>query len=79
MSELVIKTALENGDLKMDFMVAKEYTSKITLVFGGNNENAKSEKEYKKIVKEKFYEEYNLELRDDEIIVDEEKLIMERV
>ena len=54
------------------FMVFKEYTSTITLVFGGNNENAKSEKEYKKIVKEKFSEEHNLEIRDNEIIVDKE-------
>tara|TARA_R100000656_G_scaffold27813_1_gene24359 strand:+ start:296 stop:484 length:189 start_codon:yes stop_codon:yes gene_type:complete len=52
------------------FMVFKEYTSTITLVFGGNNENAKSEKKYKEIIKEKFYEEYNLELRDNEIMID---------
>ena len=62
----------QKKNIEKGYLVAKEYTSTITLVFGGNNENAKSEKEYKKIVKEKFSEEHNLEIRDNEIIVDKE-------
>jgi len=50
----------------------KEYTSIITLTFGGNNFEAESKEEYINQLKENFLEEYGIELRDDEITIDED-------
>ena len=49
----------------------KEYWSTITIKFGGNNLECESEEEYKKRIKENFWEEYNIDLRDDEIKIEE--------
>ena len=54
--------------------MTKEYTSTITLTFGGNNLEAESKEEYLKLLKENFLEEYGLELSDDEITIDDDKL-----
>jgi len=52
-------------------MIKKEYNSTITLTLsGGNNLIAKSEEQYLKLLKENFFQEYGIELRDDEIIIE---------
>ena len=48
----------------------KEYWSTITIKFGGNNLECDSEEEYKKRIKENFYEEYNIDLRNDELKIE---------
>ena len=48
----------------------KEYYSTITIKFGGNNLECESEEDYKKQIKENFYEEYNINLTDEEIEVE---------
>ena len=45
----------------------KEYTSVITLSFGGNNFEAENKEEYIKKVKESFAEEYDIWLSGKEI------------
>ena len=54
--------------------MTKEYSSTITLIFGGNHFEAESKEEYINQLKENFLEEYGIELRDDEISVDDDKL-----
>ena len=49
----------------------KEYTSVINLSFGGNNLEAYSKDEYIERVKSIFYDEYGIELTNDEITVEE--------
>jgi hypothetical protein len=51
----------------------KEYKSIITIKFGGNNLECESEEEYRKRIKENFYEQYNIDLRDDEIKIEGKK------
>ena len=55
--------------------MAKEYTSTITVTFGGNNLQAESKEDYIKLLKENFLEEYNIELQDDEITIDDDSII----
>ena len=50
----------------------KEYYSIITIKFGGNNLECESETEYRKQIKENFYEQYNIDLRDDELKIEGE-------
>ena len=50
--------------------MTKEYTSTITITFGGNNLEAESKEDYLKLLKENFFEEYGIELQDDEITID---------
>ena len=50
--------------------MTKEYSSTITLTFGGNHFEAKSKEEYLELVKEDFYEQHGIELSDDEITID---------
>lgn len=45
----------------------KEYTCNITLRYGGNNHEATSVEDYKKKVKEQFYQEMGIKLDDSEI------------
>ena len=45
----------------------KEYSSDITISFGGNNHQAKNKKEYLKKVKDQFYEDFGIKLEDEEI------------
>ena len=54
--------------------MTKVYTSTITITFGGNNLEAESKEDYIKLLKENFLDEYGLELSDDEISVDDDKL-----
>jgi hypothetical protein len=49
----------------------KEFTSVITLTFGGNNHWAKNERDYRDMLKAQFYEEYGIKLDDSEIVIDE--------
>jgi hypothetical protein len=49
----------------------KEYTSVINLSFGGNNLEANSREEYIERLKDIFYEEYGIQLTNDEITVEE--------
>jgi hypothetical protein len=49
----------------------KEYTSVINLSFGGNNLEANSKEEYIERLKDIFYEEYGIELTNEEITVEE--------
>tara|TARA_R110002110_G_scaffold59387_1_gene168084 strand:+ start:872 stop:1045 length:174 start_codon:yes stop_codon:yes gene_type:complete len=52
----------------------KEYYSNITIKFGGNNLEANSKEEYIELIKEQFYEDYGIDLVDDEIeIINERK------
>jgi len=55
--------------------MTKEYTSTITLTFGGNNLQAESKEDYIKLLKENFLEEYGIELQDDEIAIDDDSII----
>ena len=50
--------------------MTKEYTSTITITFGGNNLEAESKEDYIKLLKENFLQEYGIELQDDEITID---------
>tara|TARA_R110001583_G_scaffold38420_1_gene124201 strand:- start:183 stop:347 length:165 start_codon:yes stop_codon:yes gene_type:complete len=50
----------------------KEYYSNITIKFGGNNLEANSKKEYLELIKEQFYEDYGINLDDNEIEIIEE-------
>ena len=45
----------------------KEYICTITLSYGGNNHEATSVEDYKKKVKEQFYQEMGIKLDDSEI------------
>ena len=47
--------------------MSKEFESKVTLVFEGNSIEADSKEEYLEKLKELFYDEFNIELRDSEI------------
>ena len=47
--------------------MSKEFESKVTLEFYGNNIEADSKEEYLEKLKELFYGEFNIELRDSEI------------
>jgi hypothetical protein len=49
----------------------KEFTSVITLTFGGNNHWAKNERDYRDMLKAQFFEEYGIKLDDSEIVIDE--------
>jgi len=51
----------------------KEYWSTITIQFGGNNLESKNKEEYKKQIKAQYYEEYGINLTDDEIKIEETK------
>ena len=44
-----------------------EYTSTVTIIFGGNNLDAKSEREYKLKLKDNFMETFGILISDDEI------------
>ena len=55
--------------------MTKEYTSTITLTFGGNNLQAESKEDYIKLLKENFLEEYGIELQDNEITIDDDSII----
>ena len=44
-----------------------EYTSTVTIIFGGNNLDAKSEREYKLKLKDNFMETFGILVSDDEI------------
>ena len=44
-----------------------EYTSTVTIIFGGNNLDAKSEHEYKLKLKDNFMETFGILVSDDEI------------
>ena len=50
----------------------KEYYSNITIKFGGNNLEANSKEEYIELIKEQFYEDYGINLDDNEIEIIEE-------
>jgi len=50
----------------------KEYYSNITIKFGGNNLEANSKEEYIELIKEQFYEDYRINLNDNEIEIIEE-------
>tara|TARA_R100000426_G_scaffold37160_1_gene29422 strand:+ start:67 stop:222 length:156 start_codon:yes stop_codon:yes gene_type:complete len=50
----------------------KEYTSVITIKFGGNNLEASNKEEYIELIKERFYEDYGINLINEEIEVDED-------
>lgn len=52
----------------------KEYTSTITITFNCNFE-AESEEEYINQLKENFLEEYGIELQDNEITIDNKRII----
>ena len=45
----------------------KEYTCEIKLHFVGNNREANSVEEYKKLIKEQYQEEYGIDLDEKEI------------
>lgn len=45
----------------------KEYTCTITLSYGGNNHEATSVEDYKKKVKEQFFQETGIKLAESEI------------
>ena len=45
----------------------KEYTCEIKLHFIGNNREANSVEEYKKLIKEQYQEEYGIDLDEKEI------------
>ena len=45
----------------------KEYTCEIKLHFVGNNGEANSVEEYKKLIKEQYQEEYGIDLDEKEI------------
>lgn len=47
--------------------MSKEFQSKVTLEFYGNSIEADSKEEYLEKLKELFYDEFNIELRDSEI------------
>lgn len=53
-------------------MQEKQFTSTITLVFSGNEDCAVNQEEYRQKVKERFYEDYGIELSDNEITQIEE-------
>jgi hypothetical protein len=44
-----------------------EWSSTITLTFGGNHHEAENIREYIKLLKDKFEQDYNIFLNDDEI------------
>ena len=48
--------------------MSKEYTSIVKLEFGCNNWEANSKNDYIKKVKNSFKEEFNIDLKDSEII-----------
>ena len=50
----------------------KEYYSNITIQFSGNNLEANSKEEYIELIKEQFYEDYRINLNDNEIEIIEE-------
>jgi hypothetical protein len=52
-------------------IMLKEYTSVVNLSFGGNNLEANSKEEYIERLKDIFYEEYGIELTNEEITVEE--------
>jgi hypothetical protein len=52
---------------KRRILMSKEFESKVTLVFEGNSIEADSKEEYLEKLKELFYDEFNIELRDSEI------------
>ena len=45
----------------------KEYTCEIKIHFVGNNREANSVEEYKKLIKEQYQEEYGIDLDEKEI------------
>jgi hypothetical protein len=49
------------------FNMNNNFTSVVTISFGGNNFNAKNKEDYIKKVKESFYNEFGLEIADFEI------------
>ena len=53
----------------------KEFSSTITVVFGGNNLECKNENEYIEKIKEQFLDDYNIDLTDDDIKIDDVKEI----
>ncbi len=53
----------------------KKYTSKVKLVYVGNEIICKNEEEYRERLKETFLNELNIDLQDDEIeIIAEEEI-----
>ena len=55
--------------------MTKEYSSTVTVTFSGNHFKAESKKDYIKLLKENFLEEYGIELSDDEITIDDDSII----
>ena len=53
----------------------KEFSSTITVVFGGNNLECKTENEYIEKIKEQFLDDYNIDLTDGDIKIDDVKEI----
>ena len=52
---------------KMKMSEEKEYSCNITIKFGGNFHQATSESEYIEKLKEAFYENYGIDLEDNDI------------
>jgi len=50
----------------------KEYTSTITVSWGGNNHECANKDDYRRLVKGQFLEEYGITLTDEEITEVEE-------
>jgi len=53
----------------------KEFTSVITIVFSGNRLECETKSEYIKKTKEVFLDDYNIDLSDDDIKIDDVKEI----
>ena len=53
----------------------KEFTSVITIVFSGNELECETKSEYIKKTKEQFSDDYNIDLTDDDIKIDDVKEI----
>jgi len=53
----------------------KEFTSVITIVFSGNSLECETKSEYIKKTKEQFSDDYNIDLTDDDIKIDDVKEI----
>ena len=53
----------------------KEFSSIITVVFSGNNLECETQSEYIEKTKEQFLDDYNIDLSDDQIKIDDVKEI----
>ena len=56
----------------------KEFSSTITVVFSGNNLECETKSEYIEKTKELFLDDYNIDLSDDQIKIDDVKEILGR-